>query len=225
MFRDRSEAGQALAAKLGRYANSAPIVLALPRGGVPVALEVARVLKAPMDLLFVRKIGVPWQPELAAAAVSDVGGVQLVRNEEVIGLTELPEDYLKAEAEREIAEIARRRKVYCKGRPMIDITGRTVIVVDDGIATGTTVRAALQAVRSGKPAAVVLAVPVAAPGSLAELAPEVDDVECLEISPDFFAIGQFYRSFPPLADELVTAMVNEAEALRSNADRANAAPR
>jgi len=216
MFRDRSEAGRALAAKLGRYRTSKAVVLALPRGGVPVGLEIARTLKAPMDLLFVRKIGVPWQPELAAAAVTDAGGVQVVRNEDVIGAIEVPEDYIKAEAERQLGEIARRRGIYCKGRAMIGIGGRTVIVVDDGIATGTTVRAALRAVRAGRPAAVVLAVPVASPGSLALLASEVDDIECLEACSDFFAVGQFYHSFPPIPDEAVTAMMDEAEMFRGD---------
>lgn len=211
MFRDRSEAGRKLAAELLQYRSAKPVVLALPRGGVPVAYEIALALNAPLDLLFVRKIGVPGQPELAAAAVADVGGPEIVRNEQVIALAGVPDDYLAEQAKCELQEIARRRVLYCEGKPMIDVAGRTAIVVDDGIATGSTVRAALHALRRARPAKIVLAVPVAPPETLAELAEEADAICCLEATADFGAISQFYWSFGQLADEDVVDLLRRAK--------------
>ena len=215
MFRDRSEAGRKLAAKLLEYRDARPVVLALPRGGAPVAYEIALALKAPLDLLFVRKIGVPWQPELAAAAVADVGGLEIVRNERVIALAEVPEEYLAEQAKRELQEIARRRAMYCEGKPMIDVAGRTAIVVDDGIATGATVRAGLQALRRAHPAKIVLAVPVAPPQTIAELAQSADAICCLETPDDFGAISQFYWSFEQLTDDEVVDLLRRAQAQAS----------
>lgn len=210
MFADRSEAGRKLAAKLMGYLDAGPVVLALPRGGLPVAYEIAAALQAPLDLLFVRKIGVPWQPELAAAAVADVGGSEIVRNERVISLTDLPDHYIEEQARHELEEIARRRAAYCAGRPMMDLTRRTVIIVDDGIATGSTVRAALRAVRRADPAKIVLAMPVAPRETLGELEREADAICCLETPHDFGAISQFYLSFRQLEDEEIIDLMGRA---------------
>ena len=160
-FVNRSDAGRRLAHALMRYRAEKPVVLALPRGGVPVAAEVAAALDAPLDLLFVRKIGVPMQPELAMGAVTDGGEPLIVRNQDVIELAGVTEDEFAAVTRRELAEIERRRRIYAGDRPIVDVTGRTVIVVDDGIATGATTRAGLQAVRARSPKRLVLAVPVA----------------------------------------------------------------
>ena len=215
MFRDRSEAGERLAARLQVYRDAQPVVLALPRGGVPVGFEIARALKAPLDLLFVRKIGVPWQPELAAAAVAEVGGSEMVRNEHVIRHAAIPDEYLIDQAAYELAEIARRRSLYRGGKPVIDVTGKTAIVVDDGIATGATVRAALRALRRAHPAKIVLAVPVAPEETAAKLAEEADEICCLEMPADFGAISQFYKSFRQTSDEEVIDLLRRAAADQS----------
>jgi putative phosphoribosyl transferase len=214
LFIDRSDAGRQLGGKLMSYRDANPVVLALPRGGVPVAYEVARALGAPLDLLFVRKIGVPWQPELAAAAVADVGGPEVVRNERVISLADVPDEYIEAQAQHQMQEIARRRLAYCEGTPRLDLTGRTVIVVDDGIATGSTVRAALRALRKAHPAKIVLAVPVAPPETLAELEHEADAICCLEAPEDFVGISQFYFRFEQLADEEIIDLLRRASGAR-----------
>src|SRR5450756_990344 len=179
-FRDRSDAGRRLAKALSSYKDRHAVVLALPRGGVPVAAEVAAALDAPLDLILVRKIGVPTQPELAMGAVVDGGKPVIVRNEDVISLTGVSEQEFKATCDQQLAEIERRRKLYLGGRPHPQIAGRTVIVVDDGIATGATTRAALQAIRMRKPSKLVLAVPVAPTESLKELRGDADDIVCLE---------------------------------------------
>jgi predicted phosphoribosyltransferase len=160
-FIDRTDAGRRLAKALARYKGQHPVVLALPRGGVPVAAEVAAALDAPLDLILVRKIGVPFQKELAMGAVVDGAEPVIVRNEEVIRLTGVSEDDFNATRDQELAEIERRRQRYLGNRPYPQIAGRTVIVVDDGIATGATTRAALRAIRMRKPGKLVLAVPVA----------------------------------------------------------------
>ncbi len=169
-FIDRKDAGRQLAKALARYKSQRPVVLALPRGGVPVAAEVANVLNAPLDLILVRKIGVPFQPELAMGAVVDGVEPVIVRNEEVIQLSGVSETDFNAIRDEQLAEIERRRKLYLGDRPHPEISGRTVIVVDDGIATGATTRAALHAIRMRKPSKVVLAVPVAPTDSLKKLA-------------------------------------------------------
>lgn len=200
------------------------MVLALPRGGVPVGFEIAAALNAPLDLLFVRKIGVPWQPELAAAAVAEVGGPELVRNEHVIRHAAIPEEYLAEQAARELAEIDRRRTLYRGGKPVVDVAGRTAIVVDDGIATGVTVRAALRALRRAHPAKIVLAVPVAPAETLPQLADEADEICCLETPADFGAISQFYKSFRQTSDDEVIDLLRRAT-LHPNCDAPNAHPR
>lgn len=204
-FIDRTEAGRRLAEALDAYAGKEAVVLALPRGGVPVAAEVASRLGAPLDLLIVRKIGVPYQPELAMGAVVDGEAPVVVRNEDVIRQADVSQAEFDRVRDHELAEIERRRERYLAGRQPVDIAGRTAIVIDDGIATGATVRAAIRGLRRKKPAEIVLAVPVAPPDTVAMLETEADRVVCLE-QPSFFqAIGLHYRDFRQVSDEEVIA--------------------
>ena len=202
-FRDRMDAGRRLAAALADYKDQQPNILALPRGGVPVAAEVAAALNAPLDLVLVRKIGVPFQPELAMGAVVDGGTPLVVRNEDVIRLAGIDESEFKAVCDSELGEIERRRQRYLGKRKRVDITGRTAIVVDDGIATGATTRAALRATRMRNPKKLVLAVPVAPSDCLAEMRREADEVVCLEDYQPFEAIGLYYSDFRQISDEEV----------------------
>jgi len=204
-FKDRCEAGKKLAKALKRYADQRPIILALPRGGVPVAAEVAAALKAALDLVLVRKIGVPWQPELAMGAVVDGGTPIIVRNEDVIRDAGVDEAEFKRVCDHELAEIESRRRRYFGDRPPIDVKSRVTIVIDDGIATGATIRAALRATRMRAPKALVLAVPVASTEALAELDKEADDVICLEAHDLLGAIGFYYLDFRQTSDEEVIA--------------------
>jgi len=211
-FANRSEAGRALAEALKKKALPDPVVLALPRGGVPVAAEVARALDAPLDLVMVRKIGVSFQPELAAAAVVDGPHPEIVVNEEVQSLADVSRDYIDKQAEVELAEIERRRKLYLAGRRPVRIEGRSAIVVDDGIATGTTVRAALKALRRRRPKRLILAVPVAPADTIETLRAEADDVICLGMPYPFIAIGIFYDDFHQVADEEVVEILASSTA-------------
>ena len=179
------------------------MVLALPRGGVPVAAEIATVLNAPLDLVLVRKIGVPYQPELAMGAVADAGDPLVVRNDEVIALAGIEESEFIAVRDVELAEIERRRKRYLGHRQRVDVAGRVAIVVDDGIATGATTRAALRATRLRNPKELVLAVPVAPTEALAALGEEADHVVCLEDYESFGAIGLYYFDFRQISDQEV----------------------
>ena len=206
-FVDRTEAGRKLAKALAAYKNQRPVVLALPRGGVPVAAEVAIALDAPLDLVLVRKIGVPFQPELAMGAVVDGIEPVIVRNDEVIQLCGVSETDFNAIRDEQLAEIERRRKLYLGDRPHPQLAGRTVIVVDDGIATGATTRAALRAIRMRKPSKLVLAVPVAPTDTLKKLHGEADDVVCLEDYQEFGAIGLFYSDFRQVSDTEVIAVL------------------
>ena len=206
-FRDRSDAGRRLAKALSGYKDRHAVILALPRGGVPVAAEVAATLGAPLDLILVRKIGVPAQPELAMGAVVDGLAPIVVRNEEVIRLSGTTAQEFDTACEEERAEIERRRKLYIGERPRAKIAGQVAIVVDDGIATGATTRAALQAVRKQKPKELVLAVPVAPRDTIEELRQEVDALICLEMPDPFIAIGCFYRDFGQVSDEEVVAVL------------------
>jgi putative phosphoribosyl transferase len=202
---DREDAGRRLAARLvGRF-DSPPLILALPRGGVPVAAQIARALNAPLDLLFVRKIGTPFEPELAYAAVVDGVPPQTVVNEDVAAFVRVGEHYLADETRRELEEIARRREAYLAGRAAMDVRGRHVVLVDDGLATGTTARAAILALRRNHPASITLAVPVAPQDTLRELRPLVDELVCLATPEPFRAIGFHYDDFHQLSDEEVIA--------------------
>jgi putative phosphoribosyl transferase len=214
MFQDRSAAGRRLAKALAEYKGRNAVVLALPRGGVPVAAEVAAALDAPLDLILVRKIGVPAQPELAMGAVVDGTAPIVVRNEDVIELSGTTADEFKAECERQLAEIERRRQLYIGERARADVAGQVVIVIDDGIATGATTRAALQAIRNRKPKELVLASPVAPPDAIEKLRPEVDALICLETPEMFGAIGYFYRDFRQVSDQEVVAILNRFPAKR-----------
>ena len=199
-FTDRIDAGRRLAKALSGYKSEKPIVLALPRGGVPVAAEIATALDAPLDLILVRKIGVPFQPELAMGAVVDGAAPVTVRNEDVIKLTGISEQDFAAVRDEQLKEIERRRKAYLGDRPHPELAGRVVIVVDDGIATGATTRAALQAMRLRKPRKLVLAVPVAPTETLQKLRGEADEIVCLEDYEEFGAIGFFYADFRQTSD-------------------------
>ena len=209
-FQDRVVAGRLLGARVAALHPANPVVLALPRGGVPVALEVARALDAPLDLLLVRKIGVPWQPELAVAAVMDGAEPVVVVEPHVQAEAGVKQSYIEQRAQEELAEIERRRRTYLADRAPVPVTGRTAIVVDDGIATGTTMRAALRGLRRRNPARLVLAVPVAPPDTIDDLRREVDDVVCLA-QPSFFgAIGYFYIDFHQLSDDEVIQLMRQA---------------
>lgn len=209
-FRDRADAGRRLAAALKRFRHPRPVILALPRGGVPVAAEVASALDAPLDLVLVRKIGVPMQPELAMGAVVDGGSPLIVRNEDVIRMTGVEEAEFNSVRDEELAEIERRRRLYLGGREPIDIKGKTAIVVDDGIATGATTRAALRATRMRGPGRLVLAVPVAPSEALSTIEDEADEVVCLESYPMFQAIGLYYSDFRQVPDQAVIDLLKRS---------------
>ncbi len=209
-FRDRSEAGRLLAARLEpAYAGrSDVIVLGLPRGGVPVALEIARGLGAPLDVFVVRKLGVPGHEELAMGAIAS-GGV-IVLNDEVVRELGLDRAIIEEVAEREARELARRELAYRGGRPPPDVAGRAAILVDDGLATGSTMRAAVAALRRQGPAAVVVAVPVGAYSTCVDLAREVDDLVCLATPEPFYAVGLWYEDFRQTTDAEVRALLESA---------------
>ena len=210
LFRNRQHAGIALARRLAELKLDNPVVLALPRGGVPVAIEVARTLRAPLDLLLVRKIGAPTQPELAVAAIVDGAQYDLVIDEETMLASGATHSYIEAQAQQELREIERRRRLYLGDRAPVAIEGKTAIVVDDGIATGTTVRAALKALRRRKPALLVLAVPVAPRDTLKALRAEIDQVVCLATPGWFGGVGTHYDDFTQVEDDQVVAMLDAA---------------
>src|SRR3979490_468904 len=206
LFRDRREAGRLLAAKLAAYANRPDvIVLALPRGGVPVAYEVARALRAPLDVFVVRKLGVPGYEELAMGAVA-TGGVRVL-NDQLVERLGIPEDMIDAVAARERQELARRERLYRGGRPPPDVRGRTVILVDDGLATGATMHAAIQALRQQNPACIVVAVPTASRETCEEMRARADDVICGITPEPFDAVGRWYRDFSQTTDEEVGVLL------------------
>ncbi len=202
-FENRSEAGQKLGDALSSYKGQHPVILALPRGGVPVAAEVAAALEAPLDLILVRKIGVPSQPELAMGAVVDGGTPVIVRNEDVIRSEGIDEAQFKAVCDGELTEIERRRKRYLGSRERVNVTDRITIVIDDGIATGATTRAALRATRMRNPKKLILAVPVAPSESIVAMREEADEVVCLEDHGFFGAISFYYEEFQQVSDEEV----------------------
>ena len=206
-FLNRKDAGQALSRLLKDFAGEDVIVLALPRGGVPLGRIVADTLKAPLDLALVRKIGAPGQSELAVGALADGAAPTLVINEEIAELTGADESYLRREEQRELKEIERRRKRYLGDRPKPDLQGKTVILVDDGIATGATMRAGVLAAKNAGAAKTIVAAPVAAPDSISELARDADEVIVI-LRPDFLGgISAFYDDFHQLGDEEVVDLL------------------
>lgn len=208
-FQDRRVAGRQLAAALSRYRHQPDtLVLALPRGGVPVAYEVARLLELPLDLLVVRKLGVPGYPELAMGAIAS-GGVQLL-NDDVVSHYGIRDTDIEAVAAREQCELERREHAYRGDHPWPTLAGRQVILVDDGLATGATMRAALRAARAQGARKIVVAVPVAAAQTVSLLRREVDDVETLTVPADLLSIGSWYRDFDQVPDEEVTRLLTRA---------------
>jgi len=209
VFRDRIDAGEQLARALSEYKGRDAAVLALPRGGVPVAAEIAKVLSAPLDLILVRKIGAPFQPELAIGAVVDGASPTIVRNEDLIRESGVSEKEFAGICAREQQEIERRRREYLAGRAPLDPKGKVAIVVDDGLATGATMRAALRATRARGPSELVMAVPVAPRDALEGFAKEADRIVCLDTPEPFGAVGYFYRNFDPVGDEEVMALLRQ----------------
>src|SRR5437870_9592789 len=209
LYRDRREAGRQLAAKLAAYAGRPDVlVLALPRGGVPVAYEVARALAAPLDIFLVRKLGLPGHEELAMGAVAS-GGIRVL-NEEVVQALRIPEEVIDEVAAVELEELERRERLYRGDRPPPDVRGRTVILIDDGLATGSTMRAALAALRRQQPAGLVVAVPTAAPETCDELRAEADDVVCATTPEPFDSVGLWYEDFSQTTDEEVRELLERA---------------
>ncbi|PAU64523.1 phosphoribosyltransferase [Pseudomonas sp. PIC25] len=207
LFPDRHSAGLELAEALAPYAADHPLVLALPRGGVPVAYEIARILKAPLDLVLVRKIGAPGYEELGLGAVIDGADPQWVLNEEVMRQVHPPEGWFEAEMQRQLVELERRRRLYCGDRPAPNVGGHVVIVVDDGIATGGTVRAVLKGLAKAGPSQLVLAVPVGPRDVIEDLRSQVDELVCLAMPEPFIAVGHHYADFAQTTDDEVIALL------------------
>jgi putative phosphoribosyl transferase len=208
LFRDRRDAGARLAERLEHLRAESPVVLGLPRGGVPVAYEVATRLGAPLDVIVVRKLGVPFQPELGMGAVGEDGVIVL--NDDVLRLTRVRDDELARIEARERQEVERRARRFRGGRPRVDVTERTAVIVDDGIATGGSARAALRVARAQGARRVVLAVPVGSPDTVAEMRQEADEVVCVETPFGFLAVGQAYANFTQTTDEEVVRLLAEA---------------
>jgi predicted phosphoribosyltransferase len=208
VFEDRAEAGCRLAERLGRYRDEDPIVLALPRGGVPVGAEISRTLGAPLDVFVSRKLGAPGQPELGIGAVAQ-GGMRVL-NEDIVEQIGIPDDYLEAITRQELEEVERRLRVLRGDRPEPEVADRTTILVDDGLATGVTARAAVKALRERRPRHLVLAVPVCPTRTAELLAPEVDDLVCLHSLVDFMAVGLWYRNFEQVTDDEVVELLEKA---------------
>ena len=210
IYKDRRDAGSRLARELAHYKKDEPVVLPLPRGGVVVAAEVADALNAPLDLVLVRKIGVPFQPELAMGAVVDGSHPHIIRNEDIITSAGISEQAFEQVCQAELSEIDRRRKLYLADRPRADIKDRVIIVVDDGIATGATTRAALEAIRERNPSKLVLAVPVAPTSTIEELNGLADEIVCLQSHDPFYAIGLYYEDFRQVSDSEVIDILSKA---------------
>jgi putative phosphoribosyl transferase len=208
VFEDREDAGRRLAERLMPYADENPVVFALPRGGVPVGAEVSRFLGAPLEVIVARKLGAPGQPEFGIGAVAP-GGVRIL-NERAVRALRIPEDYLEQVSIRESEEVDRRLRLFRGDRPYPELQTRTAILVDDGLATGVTARAALLALYRMNPRRLVLAVPVCAPQTAEALRPETDDLICLLAPPDLEAVGLWYRNFEQVPDEEVVRLLEEA---------------
>lgn len=211
MFTDRRDAGIQLARRLKKYRGQKDIlVLALPRGGVVTGFEIAKSLGASMDVLIVRKIGSPMQPELAVGAVSETGTVVL--NQSIIAMYGVSEDYLRKETLRQKEEISRRVKLYRKGKTISGLDGKTIILVDDGVATGATVKAAIMTLKKEKIVRLILALPVSPPDTVDELEKMVDEFICIETPEAFYAVGAHYADFTQVSDEEVVAMLERSAA-------------
>jgi predicted phosphoribosyltransferase len=208
-YRDRRHAGVELAARLARFEHREDVVvLALPRGGVPVGAEVARALGAPLDVFLVRKLGLPGHPELAMGAIAS-GGVRVL-NEDVVSWYRIPESVIDDVAREEQTELERREREYREGRGPIDVRDRAVLLIDDGLATGSTMRAAVQAIRARGPARVVVAVPVGSPDTCRQFVDLADEIVCARTPEHFAAVGQWYRDFSQTTDEEVKALLHSA---------------
>lgn len=208
-YEDRFDGGRQLAAKLSRYANREDVVvLALPRGGVPVAYEIAQALKAPLDIFLVRKLGLPAHEELAMGAIAS-GGVRVL-NDEVVRQFQIPDRVINAVAAEEQRELERREQRYRAGREPLDVSGKVAILIDDGLATGSTMRAAARALRQLNPAAVVIAVPVGAAETCESMQDEADEMLCAKAPEDFTAVGRWYADFTQTTDEEVCELLNRA---------------
>lgn len=209
IFRNRREAGAELAGKLMKYAGRKDvIVIALPRGGVETGVEIAERLNCPLDVIIVRKIGYPGQPELAIGAVAETGAVVL--NEEIIAMGGVSKDYIDQESEEKKKEIQRRKELYRGGADIPDMKGKTVIVVDDGVATGATMKSAISAVKKERPEKVVVALPVASVEAKESIGAMVDEILCLQAPPDFMAVGGYYEDFRQVTDEEVVEMLGRS---------------
>src|SRR6266550_3540482 len=214
VYRDRTEAGKYLAAQLAHYANRDDLlVLALPRGGVPVAYEVATALNAPLDIFLVRKLGVPRYEELAMGAIA-TGGVRVL-NDDVVRQLRIPASVIDSVAADELRELERRERAYRGNRPEPDVGGKTVVLVDDGLATGSTMRAAAAALRLQNPARIVVAVPVSAPQTCNEYRMGVDEIICAATPEPFLGVGQWYRDFSQTTDDEVRELLEKAEAIHA----------
>lgn len=209
LLQNRAEAGQKLALQLAKYKNEAPVVFGIPRGGVVVAAEVAKKLGAPLDVLIVRKIGAPGQEETAIGAVMPDGTTLL--DEEMIALRRIPREYIDNAVAMQIEEIKRRKKLYQRKERALDIKEKTVILADDGIATGYTIEAAIRGLRRYAPRTVIVAAAVAPAEVVSRLRQSADEVVCLATPEPFFAVGQFYRDFAQTSDEEVIALLRESE--------------
>jgi putative phosphoribosyl transferase len=207
IFEDREDAGRRLAGALGDYRGADAVVLGLPRGGVPVAAQVAAALRIPLDVIIVRKLGVPGQPELAMGAVGEDGVVVL--NDDVLAMAGVTAAQLERVESRERREVLTRAARFRRGAGHLPLSGRTAIVVDDGVATGATARAACQVARAHGAARVVLAVPVGAPDTMAALRDEADEVVCLNSPGSFWAVGRYYRHFEQVDDEEVVRLIGD----------------
>lgn len=211
LFKDRTAAGQLLAEQLQAYAHGPDVVvLGLPRGGVPVAFEVAQALNVPLDVLLVRKLGVPGQAELAMGAIAS-GGTRVL-NQAVVRSLQIPADVIDRVAAQEEQELQRREQLYREGRPPLLVSDRRVIVVDDGLATGATMRAAVLALQQQQPARIVVAVPVAAPETCQEFADRVDEAVCAQTPQPFQSVGLWYDNFAQTTDEQVQQLLRQAAA-------------
>jgi len=208
IFEDRADAGRRLAGRLAPLRDENPVVLALPRGGVPVGVEISRALDAPLDVFVSRKLGAPDQPELGIGAVAQ-GGTRVL-NEDIVGQIGISDEYIEEITHRELAEVERRLRILRGDRPEPEVRDRTAILVDDGLATGVTARAAVGALRERNPRRLVLAVPVCPPRTARLLAPEVDDLISLHAPEDFVAVGLWYRDFEQVTDDEVVALLQKA---------------